>query len=228
MRVLRLPAEQVRARAGVHQDGPAEALDPLGLGGHEGQAGHELGAASTARSGTGTLYQPSASARSAIVSVPGAGQVVDARLAAAEDRRPHSALATSSWWTSWKGTPGSGITGLSAGMNSSARSTGEASARELDVGDALEQRQRVGPGHDARAKHVGVGRRPSSSSHSRLQFGLLGRVVVAVGAARRRVLGQQLRVVSVEAVGGHRRGVDQARHARIDGGAERRCEIPRG
>ena len=93
--------------------------------------------------------------------------------------------------------------------------------RELDVGDALHECQRVGPGDDAGAKDVGADLGAGHQLAERqLQLGLLGRVVVTLGTARLEVLGEHGRVVGGEAVGGHRRGVDQASHPRVDGGVE--------
>ncbi len=83
--------------------------------------------------------------------------------------------------------------------------------RELNVGDVRKQCQRVAAGDDARPKDVGVG----SAVHERLienalQLGLLGGVIVALGAARWNLLGERLRVVSVKPVSGHRGGIDEA------------------
>ena len=59
------------------------------------------------------------------------------------------------------------------------------------VRDVLDQREGIRAGDDRGAEHVHVGRRPGEHVSERaLELGLLCRVVVLLGAARRQVLGQ--------------------------------------
>ena len=111
----------------------------------------------------------------------GAGEVVDARRRRARARPRASPLATSSWWTSWNGTPGSGSTGLRIGTPLEQARTGRGSRSDSCVYGRLSISIGASrPGDDARPQHVRVGRAARSvSRQQRLDLGLLGRVVVA-------------------------------------------------
>ena len=88
--------------------------------------------ASTAREGTGTVYQPRASARSPMVTAP-----LPARLygpgGPLASTPATKAEATSSSWTIWKGNPGSGSTGRRPGSADRPRLTGSGSASATRV-----------------------------------------------------------------------------------------------
>ena len=92
----------------------------------------------------------------------------------------------------------------------------------------LDQRRRAGAGDDAGPEDVGLGVGAGDAVvEDALELGLVGRVVEALAAARRDVLGQRLRVVGVEAVGGDRRRVDEPLRPRLDRRPRRRCGCPR-
>ena len=182
--------------------------------------------APTACRGSGIEYQPSASARSLIVSVP-----LPARLYGPGAPRPWipatNADATSSSCTSWNGVPGSGSTGFRIGIDEiSARDAVGQRLAEPEVGELLEQRLRQRAGDDARPEHPGVrlGRLEQRLGEDALDLGLLLRVEVLGRAARLDVLGQPVRVVVVEAVGRDARRVGDALGAGLDRGVE---HVPR-
>ena len=133
-----------------------------------------------------------------------------------------SAGATSWVWTSWNSTPGIGQ------HRAEERDLVERPAGEPELAvdrqqadHRLDQGERSGAGDDAGAEHVGLGAGAGDRIvEDPLELGLVRRVVEALGAARRHVLGQRLRVVGVEPVGGDRRGVDEA----LRPGADRRLE----
>ena len=122
-----------------------------------------------------------------------------------------SAAATSSWWTSWKGTPGSGSTGRSSGdlAERPAQRPRDALA-ERKQRDQIEQQRRFRPGDDAGAEDVGIGVGVLERlGQLGLDRGLVGGVGMARAALQGLVLLEQIRHAATEAVGGDRGGVDE-------------------
>ena len=194
-----LPAELLAGARAVHHDRDAQRVQPRDLGRHQRQpGGHGRGDGDArARDGDGVpaerVRQVGGGDRA------GAGEVVDAGLALPAHgggERERDVV---------------GVDELERGARVGQHGADGRLAQQRR--ERLDQRQRVAAGDDAGAEHVGLGvRAVERLAQRRLELGLLGGVVVRVGAAHRDVLGQRLRVVGVEAVGGDGGGVDEPAH----------------
>ena len=172
-------------------------------------------AISTAGAGTGIEYQPSARARSAKVISPSPGEVVDAGRAPARDRR-RQCRGDVVVMAELEGDAGVGEHRAQEGERWQ-RLHRPSHERKLcpyphRPQRLLDQLRRPPAGDDRGAEDVGIRGSAAEDLHQqRLQLGLLRRVVEALAAAGWHLLGQRLRVVTVEAVGSDRGRVDQPR-----------------
>ena len=209
----RRPAELLARPRGVHHHGDPHRVDPRGLRRHQRQPVDRLGGRAHADARHRERQPAQRAGEVAHGDRPVAGEVVDAGLALAAHGGGDGARD---------------VVGVHE-LERRPRVGQHGPDRQLahDRREALDQRQRVGPRDDARAEQVRLDRRALQRVAQRLlQLGLLRRVVVRVGPARGDVLGQRLRVVGVEAVGGDRRGVDEPRARRAP--PRTRCASPRG
>ncbi len=219
--VVRHPVQLAAGAGGVHQQRPAQRLDPGRLVGQEGHQGDRLGG------GADRELRRRHGVPAELVGEVGdrqlarAGEVVDAGFAVAEhgggERRGDVVLVDE-----LEGDAGVGQDRAQLGHAAErpAQRAGDAAA-ERQQRDQVEQQGRVGPGDDAGAEDVGVGLGAGERrGQLLLDRGLVGGVGVALGALRRLVLVDQRRQRAVEAVGGDRGGVDEPLGAGRGGGLE--------
>ena len=134
-----------------------------------------------------------------------------------------NADATSSSCTSWNGVPGSGSTGFRIGIDLTSDETMSGSAsfsRKYGISSSSVCARGPATMHGPERPGMRARRLHQHLAEHVLDLGLLLGVEVLARAARLDVLGQPVRVVVVEAVGGDARRVTDALGARLDRGLE--------